>query len=41
MLGRQMRFALVVAGGFCLVAAALCLTIDRKREPAKPLPQAA
>ena len=33
--------ALVVAGGFCLVAAALCLTIDRKREPAAPLPQAA
>lgn len=33
--------ALIVAGGFCLVAAALCLTIDRKREPAAPLPQAA
>lgn len=33
--------ALVVAGGFCLVAAALCLTIDRKREPAAPLPQTA
>ena len=33
--------ALLVAGGFCLVAAALCLTIERKREPATPLPQAA
>jgi len=33
--------ALMVAGGFCLAAAALCLTIERKREPAAPLPQAA
>ena len=33
--------ALLVAGAFCLAAAALCLTIERKREPAAPLPQTA
>jgi MFS family permease len=33
--------ALLVAGGFCLAAAALCLTIDRRRQPTAPAPQAA
>ncbi len=33
--------ALLVAGAFCLVAAALCLTIDRKPAPTAPVPQPA
>lgn len=32
--------ALLVAGTFCLAAAALCLTIDRKPQTTAPLPQA-